>query len=523
MHKTLLSALALTLLLLTSHARAAFDPDARAAAVAPYLDEQAFGVIHIDLAKVHLAEARKLVISKLTMLPKEAPAQMEKEEAQATKWLAALTKAGAREIYVVLSLQDLPARPPFMVVKSAADADHATIKSLIQLGPQRFANDEVPPADLSGEVIAGNLVLGHANTIARLKEQKPAAKPDLAQAFKVAGDTAVQAVLLQSDDTRRVLSETLPSLPGDLREYSGKDLSKGIKYAAVGFDFPPKVALRVGIQSEDEASAANLQTLIQDALALGGKEESIKQLLPRYDELVKAITPQRNGDRLSLMVNEDNGGVTKVISLLTPPVQAARAAAQRAQSTNNLKQLALAMHIYHDANKAFPPAATSKGGKSLLSWRVQILPYIEQNDLYNEFHHDEPWDSDHNKKLIEKMPKLYASPAIDLKPGMTTYLVPTGKGMVFNGDQKTGIAQIRDGTSNTIMIVEADADKAVEWTRPDDLPIDLDKPMAGLGHVYKGGFNAAFCDGSVRFISDKIDPKTLSLLFQADDGQPVRF
>jgi hypothetical protein len=93
--------------------------------------------------------------------------------------------------------------------------------------------------------------------------------------------------------------------------------------------------------------------------------------------------------------------------------------------------------------------------------------------------------------------------------------------MVFDGGQKTGLAQVRDGTSNTIMIVEANADQAVIWTKPDDLPINLDKPLAGLGEVQKNGFIAAFCDGSVRFISNKIDPKTLALLFQMADDQPV--
>jgi hypothetical protein len=275
------------------------------------------------------------------------------------------------------------------------------------------------------------------------------------------------------------------------------------------------------VQSADEASAAKLQALIKDALALGGKDENVKQLLPRYDDLVKALTPQRTGDRLSLMLNDDNGGVAKVVSLLTPPVQAARAAATRAKSTNNLKQLALAMHIYHDVMRSFPPAASSKDGKSLLSWRVQILPYIEEKTLYDQFHHDEPWDSDHNKKLIEKMPKVLAPPSLDLKPGMTTYLVPTGKGMVFNGDQKTSLNKITDGTSNTIMLVEANADKAVVWTKPDDLAIDVEKPLTGLGDVWKGGFIAAFCDGSVRFISNKIDQKMLRYLFEMADGEVI--
>ena len=86
-------------------------------------------------------------------------------------------------------------------------------------------------------------------------------------------------------------------------------------------------------------------------------------------------------------------------------------AARRAQSMNNLKQFALAMHNYHDTNGKFPAASSfDKDGKPLLSWRVHVLPYLEQAELYKQFHLDEPWDSEHNKKLIEKMPNVLASP-----------------------------------------------------------------------------------------------------------------
>src|SRR5882672_4340583 len=74
-----------------------------------------------------------------------------------------------------------------------------------------------------------------------------------------------------------------------------------------------------------------------------------------------------------------------------------------ATASNDLKQLALAMHNYHSAYGQLPPAAVrDKNGKLLLSWRVLILPYIEQDNLFKEFKLEEPWDSDHNKKLIAK-------------------------------------------------------------------------------------------------------------------------
>ena len=110
------------------------------------------------------------------------------------------------------------------------------------------------------------------------------------------------------------------------------------------------------------------------------------------------------------------------VALLLPAVRSARGAARRAASTNNLKQIALAMHNHHDASKEFPAAySTDKQGKPLLSWRVKILPLIGQDALYRQFHLDEPWDSEHNKKLIPLMPPVYMAPGSTAGPGKTNY------------------------------------------------------------------------------------------------------
>jgi prepilin-type processing-associated H-X9-DG protein len=202
-------------------------------------------------------------------------------------------------------------------------------------------------------------------------------------------------------------------------------------------------------------------------------------------------------------------------------VQRVHDAASRAISTNNLKQLALAMHNYHDATGAFPPGAIySKDGKPQLSWRVLLLPYLDEEGLYKEFKLDEPWDSEHNKKLLEKMPRVFAANGKPDKKGLTHYQAFTGKGMLFDGVRGSRIANVTDGTSNTLMFVEAA--QAVPWTKPDDLPYDPDKPLPKLGGLFKGGFNAAFCDGSVRFISETIAEKTLRALITPNGGEVIR-
>jgi Protein of unknown function (DUF1559) len=213
------------------------------------------------------------------------------------------------------------------------------------------------------------------------------------------------------------------------------------------------------------------------------------------------------------------------LGLMLPAVQKVREAAGRAQGSNNLKQLGLAMHNYHDVNGKMASNIYDKNGKPILSWRVHMLPYIEQDNLYRQFKLDEPWDSDNNKRLIESMPKVYMVPnAKPTKPGTTFYqgftcAKGTSPRSFFIDDPKgrTSFAQITDGTSNSLMIVEAA--EAVVWTKPDDLVYDPKKDLPKLGGHSANGFNALFGDGSVRFIRDMVDKMTLKALVTIDGGE----
>ena len=172
---------------------------------------------------------------------------------------------------------------------------------------------------------------------------------------------------------------------------------------------------------------------------------------------------------------------------------------------NNLKQFALAMHNMHDVYGRFPDDdGLDNENKGNLSWRVWMLPYLEQAPLFNQFHLDEPWDSDHNKTLIEKMPAIFESPGVTEK-GRTSVHVFTGEGAPFAGESGPGFRNITDGTSNTIIMVLAGADKADVWTKPGGLDFDSDDPIKALGKVDKQ-FLVGFMDGSVRSLSADIKP-----------------
>ena len=188
-------------------------------------------------------------------------------------------------------------------------------------------------------------------------------------------------------------------------------------------------------------------------------------------------------------------------------------------SQNNLKQIALAFHNHHDAIGYMPNNTYTKDGKGLLSWRVLILPYIEQDQLYRQFKLDEAWDSENNKPLIAKMPKLYAPIRVKAKEGETFYRGFAGKGALFGPDSGKGLklSAIVDGTSNTAMVFEAG--EATVWTKPDDLPFDVKKPLPKLGGLFDGMCNVALCDGSVRRIKKDADEKELKKLIGYNDGE----
>jgi hypothetical protein len=189
-------------------------------------------------------------------------------------------------------------------------------------------------------------------------------------------------------------------------------------------------------------------------------------------------------------------------------------AAGRAVATNNLKEMALAMHSYNDRNGTFPPSGYSMPpGQSNLSWRVALLPYLQDpgaQALYNQFHHNEPWDSPHNKTLLTRMPTVYAIPGreSDAAAGKTVFQVFVGPGSAFeNKTRGVRLAEIGDGLSNTLFIAEAAG--PVPWTRPDDLTFDPNRPLPALGGHFGDGFLAAFGDMTVHWSPRNTPEKTI--------------
>jgi hypothetical protein len=197
-------------------------------------------------------------------------------------------------------------------------------------------------------------------------------------------------------------------------------------------------------------------------------------------------------------------------------------------SANNLHQIGLALHSYHEAYGQLPPAIKhGKYGKPLYSWRVLLLPFLEEQNLFNQFKLDEPWDSPHNQTLLEKIPRCYRLMTVQEPPGQTHYQVFVGPGTAFERENMTW-----DDFQDGLLVVEAT--NLVPWTAPIDLVYSPGESLPPLGGIFKkpvhlwcyeisrrAGFNACFTDGKVRFIRSDVDERNLRSLITRNGGEKV--
>lgn len=218
-------------------------------------------------------------------------------------------------------------------------------------------------------------------------------------------------------------------------------------------------------------------------------------------------------------------GIPLMIVLLLPAVHKVREAASRQQSTNNLKQLGIAQDIHHNAHNSYPMPYHFQGPRGAepeklsdrLSWRVALLPYIEQDNVYKLFRLAEPWNSPANEPQSKLTIKTLTHPG-DAPPEPTTrYRVfyGGGAGYMLEGPRLL----IPDGSSNTIAIVEGG--ERVTWTQFNDYPFDMTGPLPTLGLPGATVFQAAMFDGGVRTINKSVDPMVLKRGIHAADGSPL--
>lgn len=281
---------------------------------------------------------------------------------------------------------------------------------------------------------------------------------------------------------------------------------RGLKFGTLSEPSGPS-DLSLHWEFESQETAASFCQGIHKILQENALLESNESLLASRDTQVN-LAPQGN-------------------PILQRMLQKMMQESKRLGAANQLRQITLALHNYASAFGGLPPQALVDGnGKRLLSWRVLLLPFLDQQELFDQFHLDEPWDSEHNLPLSQKLPACYASPDHDLqqalKPGETVFVAPLyARSIMGRLGKPARFEDVTDGTSNTILFVEAHSDQAVIWSRPADLPIADQADLDALLRTYDGSFLIAFLDGSIRFVPSDTPLSRFLALLSIDGGEVV--
>jgi len=257
----------------------------------------------------------------------------------------------------------------------------------------------------------------------------------------------------------------------------------------------------------------------------------IPGLLPNEDDFESISTssqpaPKKKNTALIVILIILGGGgflFSILLALLLPAIQQAREAARRSHSKNNLKQIGLALHNYHDVHEVFPPGGIAKtDGTPYHSWQTFVLPFIGQAPLYNRINFDQPWSTPENQPHFQQEIQEYLNPTLDERTS------PNGLGLShYVANEKTlgtnsslRMRHITDGTSNTILAFETGEDLKA-WGDPTNFGSPGDFIGPHRKKAFFGGTQVLMGDGSVRFVSENTDPAVLEALSTPRGGEMI--
>lgn len=356
------------------------------------------------------------------------------------------------------------------------------------------------------------------------KLEDVAGRPDVVGAIYVA---PVRPLLRQLATT----GKDQPAPPAWVRRAT--EATQHLKEATLTVDLAADPWARLVMEAEDSQKAIRLEEMAQGyrgmaALVLTAvkgqwlRGEDAPGYAPLFSLASETLAGARTTRNVRQLVVEAPApaSMADLARILESALTTARRGAVRQERVRRMQLIGLALHNYHVERGAFPAGASRDAtGRPLLSWRVHLLPWLGEQELYRQFRLDEPWNSPHNRALIPQVPTAYQFPDAEMD-GQTRMVTFTGSGVPFGARSATALRDFADGASETILVVECGADRAVPWTQPDDLPFDPQGPAAALGAIEPSGFLALYGDGRVEIIRSAISPAALKALLTHAGNEP---
>lgn len=487
--KMLLS-LCASLLLVSSSLHAASDVDR-------YLESSTIAVAQVDLSRVDLPATAKFV---QTNFPEMMDTKsIDGIQSAAGAIIVTLRGAGVTKVYATLSTFELMRGHVVWILPcSKPEAARAPLESILAM----------LPSDLGYKVHlnSDSVVVSTDAVWSRLSKFPKAERRALSNAMDQTANVPFSMVVNVREELRSeimgVLPERLPS--GSPIAFSPKALMEDIISLQLVIEAPLHLQGILSANCRDAQSAKRVVALAQQFVQMTGLSSL------QCTEAEKQARVSCGGDAF--------------VTLVRNLTQSTRMGSAEMQQSNNLKQIVLALLNFESVYKGFPPRMTvSEKGTPLLSWRVFLLPFIAEQALYNEFHLDEPWDSPHNLKLVERMPAAYQSMQFpELKLGHTLVQMPLQTGSAWNGNENRMLKfqDLTDGTSNTICFVVAPKDKGVVWTKPEDFRLEADNPVTSL-FADRELIEVALFDGSIQRLERTIKADILKAMMTHASGEVV--
>lgn len=464
-------------------------PLASASDIDRYLESTTVVVAQIDVSKLKLSAILDFIRAK-------SPAVISNQartgfELVAGGVLQSLRDVGVTRVYATLSTLEFTNGQIAIIVPT---------QNPEQLVERLEAITQMLPGSLGYEVHSGRdaVLVATQPVWTRLAQAPSAHRPELSQAIeRIAGEPASLAFNIR-DDLRNSVVDVFPNqLPPWLPvRFSPKQLMEDI--VSVQLTLAPSPELQINLTATCRDTAAAQRTAVVGTELL--KQFQIETTEPRMSENNATVTASK--EQLEKLIDSLVRQIAEI------------------EQGNKLKQVSLALHAFESSYRHLPPRMTvSEQGKPLLSWRVFLLPYLGETALYQEFHLDEPWDSPHNRKLVERMPQVYRSLQYqDLPPGHTLVQMPLLPGSVWSGNDNRFLSfkDFTFSTSETVCFVVAPPEKATIWTKPDDLTLRPESLVEDLfGH--RQTCDVAMFDGAVLELPRTTDAAKLKVLIMGSN------